>query len=454
MWRLESVAGMTRGEWLRSIAMVAAMGAILCQSPTSRAADARTVMDASAFVKMIGICVHMPYTDGAYANLPNVLADLKFLGVRNVRDGIPGTDGVPSLQARDALKRMALEGIKFNMIFPSGLGAGAAINYLQILEKAVPGSVAYVEGYNEINNFAVSFDGATGPEAALNGQKALYHAIKADPALKAVPVIDLTGFDMVKDPKFTHGSSLAGLADVMNIHVYAQNGDQPERWIAPGKPSIYAAMKDDLPKAITEFGYATRPESGWLVIGVDERTQAKGILNGLLDAARAGFDVIYIYELLDEKADPENAELGFHFGLFTFDNRPKAAAKTIRNLTSLLAADDGGGTRAVAGAQAVEVVVEAPGAKEPVHSLALTKANGNPVAAVWREPPFWNRAEGKPLEAPPLQVTVSFKGACRSTRTYDVLTSDQPVATQAIATVALSLGDHGQFVECVRAHPP
>jgi hypothetical protein len=434
--------------------MVAAMGSVVCLSPTSRAADARTVMDASAFVKMIGICVHMPYTDGAYANLSNVLADLKFLGVRNVRDGIPGTDSIPSLQARDALKRMAFEGVKFSMIFPSGLSAAAAISYLQVLEKAVPGSVAYVEGYNEINNFAVSFDGVTGPEAALNGQKALYQAIKADPALKGIPVIDLTGFEMVKDPKFTYGSSLAGFADLMNIHVYAQNGDQPGRWITPGKPEIYAALKDNLPKAITEFGYATRPESGWLVIGVDEQTQAKGILNGLLDAARAGFDAAYIYELLDEKADPENTELGFHFGLFTFDNKPKATANMIRNLTTVLARSDGVAAGAPTEAQPVEVAVDASDAKEPVHSLVLAKANGNPIAAVWREPPFWNRAEGKPLEAPPLQVTVSFKGACRSTRIYDVLTSDQPVATQTTGTAVLNLGDHGQFVECVRADRP
>jgi hypothetical protein len=119
----------------------------------------------------------------------------------------------------------------------------------------------------------------------------------------------------------------------------------------------------------------------------------------------------------------------------------------------LLASGDGVGTEQ-ASTRSVEVAIDAPGAKEPVHSLALAKANGNLVAAVWREPPFWNRAAGRPLEAPAQQVTVSFKGNCRLTRTYDVLSSEQPIASQATATVSLSLGDHGQFVECVRADQP
>jgi hypothetical protein len=415
----------------------------------ARAVDERIVMTGADLVRMIGVCVHMPYNDGAYANLQNVLADLKYLGVKGVRDGIPKTDSVPSMLARDALRRMAFDGIKFDLIFQAGFGVREAISYLQTLEKAVSGSVAYVEGYNEINNFPVTFEGQAGPNAALAGQRAIYQALKADDRLKTVPVIDMTGFEMVKEPGFAYGDTLSGFADVMNIHFYAQNGDQPGRGIQPGKPSNYASMRENLPKVITEFGYATRPESGWLVIGVDERTQAKGILNGLFDAARSGYDRVYIYELLDEKADPNNSELQFHFGLFTFENRPKIAAQTIRNLTAILA-ERGGGPAPGRGSAATptQVQVGPVESADPIQSLTVVRAGGDPILALWHEPRFWDRAKGSPIEASPLPVSVTFAASCASVKIYDPLLSDQPVSTHGNGPISVMLEDHVKLIEC------
>jgi hypothetical protein len=431
----------------RMLFSLAALGCAVGFAADCVSAAERTEISASDFVNMIGVGVHMRYTDGAYADTLKVIEDITFLGIRRVRDDLPGNDTRESLHARDMLKRMAFDRIRFNLIFPGRWKESGAIDFLKILEMAVPGSVASVEGYNEINNVPVTFDGLGGVAGAAAGQRAIYQAIKSNPALSHVPVIDMTGFVEVNDSTFNYGASLKGYADVMNMHSYAQNGAQPGGWINAEKLGHYKAIEEPMPKVITEFGYASMPQSGWLVIGVDERTQAKGILNGLFDAARSGYDGIYIYELLDQKPDPEQKELEFHFGLFDFDNRPKLAAGAIRNLTAIL----GGGMNAGRKMpnESVRITVEAPESGEQVRSLGLRKSNGTQLAAIWRETPFWDRASGQPLEATSVPAKISFGRSCSAIKSYDLLQSSEPVATAAGGVISVNVGDYVQLVECL-----
>lgn len=426
------------------------LATMICLSCGPLSAEEGKVLRAADLTDSIGVNTHMTYNDGAYANLGHVLDDLKFLGIRRIRDILPGTDSQPSLQGRDALRRMAYDHIKLNIFVPSGW-TPTSIAWLRSLESSVPGAVASIEGYNEINNFPPTYEGQRGPAAAKAGQSALYETIKSDPVLKHVPVIDMTGFEMIKDPRFSYATTLAGYADVMNLHFYAQNGAQPSTWINPARPTIYRNVGSELPKVITEFGYSSKPESKWGFIGVDERSQAKGILNGLFDAARSGYDKVYLYELLDEKPDREMKELEFHFGLFTFTNEPKQAAEAIRNLTKVLA--DGNGARngpgnPPAAAAPINVRLEEPDDGVPAHWLTLVKDDGSRIIALWRETPFWDRATGAPLEAPSIRATVSFGAACGSIRTYDLLQSSEPIAVNKGDSVSIGIADHVQLVEC------
>jgi len=438
--------------WLRRLASCAALsfllfGCAVVGVSKAQASSVRSEISAFDLVQMIGVGIHLRYTDTAYANVRNVMDDMKYLGIDNARDDLPGTDNRESLYARDMIKRMAFERIKFDLCFPIQWQEVGAIGFLKILQQIIPGSVASVEGFNEINGNAGYFKGQVATAAA--GQKAIYDAIKSDPMLHHIPVIDMTGFVELKDPTSDYGSSLKGYADLMNNHVYAQNGDQPgARSITPDKLGPYKAMEEPMPKAITEFGYASLPQSGWLVIGVDERTQAKGILNGLFDAARSGYDRIYIYELLDQKPDPSLKELEFHFGLFTVDNRPKVAALALRNLTQVLR--DSSNSVAARKTSAQPIRADAPGSKEPVFTLSLNKSDGTQIAAIWRESPFWDRASGRPIDSTPVRANVSFEGACSSIRQYDILKSAAPVATSAGNAISLDLEDYVQLVECVK----
>ena len=438
---------------MRIVAILAVViGAVVIPMRIPKAYGQVRSISTSQLVQMIGVNVHMRYTDGAYANPTNVLQALRFLGVSHVRDLMPGTGAPADMQARDALRRMVFEGIKLNLIFSGGWRPAEAVDLVRNLEKAVPGSVASVEGYNEINNFPVTFEDQSGLAAAAAGQKALYQSFKGSLDVRHIPVIDMTGFEMLKDPKFTYGSSLEGYADVMNVHAYAQNGQQPSIWINPEKIEAYKSLQQVLPKVITEFGYSTMPQSGWLVIGVDERTQAKGLLNGLFDAARSGYDKLYFYELLDQKPDPASKQLEFHFGLFTFENRPKVAAQAIRNLLQVLGERESGSAAEPNRPEpngSFHLDVQKPERGDQFFTLGLMKSDGTQVAAVWRETMFWDRDTGQPLEADGITATLTFDKPCESVKVYDVLRSSEPTAVSTGGAVSVVIGDHVQLVECV-----
>jgi hypothetical protein len=418
----------------------------LAGSYAAIAAEPRPKIAAAKLIDMIGVNIHMQYADGAYGDLSKVLQLFKFLGVKHARDVVPVG------AARGIVRRMAYDGIRFDFFVSDDWKKGGFLDYAKNLEHNVPGVIASVEGYNEINNSSVKFDGLQGAEAAFVAQRQLYSSIKADPDLSHIPVLDLTGFEMVRHPEAESRTSLQGYADVMNVHAYAQNGNQPGTWIGPGVPEIYSNLNDNLPKAVTEFGYASFPQSGWLVIGVDEPAQAKGIVNGLFDAAAFGFERVYVYELLDQRPDPASANRELHFGLFTSDYRPKLAAQAISNVIRILSGS--AISRAAASSLSIEgkieIKPESAIGEFPVRSLQIARSDGVALVAVWRETPFWDRPKGRPLEEPSIPAKVLFASGCRSTKIYDVLRSSEPISVAEGDTASLFVGDHVQLVECAK----
>ena len=53
---------------------------------------------------------------------------------------------------------------------------------------AYPGSIIAIEGPNEVNNFAVNYEGLTGTAGAQAFQADLYAAVNASPILQDIPV--------------------------------------------------------------------------------------------------------------------------------------------------------------------------------------------------------------------------------------------------------------------------
>ena len=412
-------------------------------------AEPRLATAAAAFLDTLGVNTHIAYKDGAYADAGLVARDLRFLGVYQVREGIVDHWGPDTASLAD-YTLLARAGMKFDLVVSHQPQAGPARPFLDTnllmldaLRGAMPGSIAAVEGPNEINNWPVtSYKGLAGAAAALASQHDLYAAVHAARGLRGVQVYDLTGGPQQ--------DTLAGRADVANQHPYSHNALPPARWIASGFAAAYA-IPGLYPRVITEIGNFTLPP-GWpagkawweagTFLGVDEATQAKSILTTYFDAFAQGIRRTYVYELLDEKPDPGGAETFMHYGLFHADHAPKPAAAAIHALTAILTARGPTPVNA-AGKDRLDYALAAMPAT--ANTVLLQRVDGVFVLVLWNEVPFWawDAQTSHPVSTPPVPVTLTLPQGAKIVQVFDPLVAATPVASATDASsIPLGLVDH------------
>ncbi|WP_321783548.1 calcium-binding protein [Paraburkholderia sp. J94] len=425
---------------LAAFSLVAGLAASLGGSAAH--ADAVRAMPAQDFIDTLAVNTHVNYTDGAYVNVHNVADDLAWLGIRHVRDMMP--TGTPPF---DNYVYLARRGVKFNFLMRTNIDQ--AIDQAVALNTAVPGSVVSIEGFNEVDNFPVTYNGLKGAAAGLALQREIYSRVRNASALAGVPVYDLTGYD----PKLV--DTRASSADYSNTHFYPQNGEQPsynangDRWLPAALGSV---KKFELPVVVTEFGYFSMPQSGWYMLGVDEPTQAKGVLNGYMDAAAAGVKRLFVYELLDQKPDPQNKNAEMHYGMFRNDNSPKLVAHSIRNLTTILNTTTPHRASAAARDTLTYTLSDMP---VSANSFLLKKKDGRFVLALWNETLIWDRANGTPLESPPAPVKLDFGANARRVDVYDPMVSAEPLTTHRDQRqLTVNVPDHVILLEITPADRP
>ena len=385
-------------------------------------ADAADMLSTKDFVSRLGVNVHVEYTDGDYHNVGQVISDLKYLGIANVRDANLN----PRNQGQRAYFNLADAGIRMDLIMLGGHDPADSIHAAESLQTEFPGSVVAIEGPNEIDHAPFKYQGQGGGPAAIALQQDLYRMAKASDVLKATPVYSFS---------LGSGATPTGGYDAVALHPYPQNGTQPGAWIhkearmsPPGATSV-----------ITEAGYASLPT--WTSKGVDEDAQARLTLNLLFDSALQGFQAIYLYELLDAYDDPTGKDGGQHYGLFDHQGNPKKVAVALHNLTSILASD-------APGAALTDPGVTLSGTATPPNQLILAKSHGVFDIVVWQEPRIWDSSKHARVEVADTPVKVSLGQAFHSAKVYDPLTGTAPVTQAQNATsVDVALSDHPVIVE-------
>ncbi len=385
---------------------------------------ATNAIRAASFVSSIGVNTHIDYTDGKYANVKNVIADLKYLGVTEVRDASLN----PAFQGQADYGIAAAAGIKFDFIVQGGRSISDTLSQLNTFVTAHPGSIAAIEGPNEINNAPFTYAGLSGAAAAVAYQDALYAAVRADPLLKNVPVFSFSlGAGATPD---------AGSYNEVALHPYPQNGTEPLFWLQNAMKADPAGSQP----VITEFGYDSLP-TWWM--GVDPQTQAKETLNGLFDAMQLGVPQTFLYELLDAYPDPNN-QGGYHYGLFDINNNPKPVAVAIHNLTTILA-DTGAQANTFATSSLAYSVNSLPSTGS---STLLEKSNGTYDLVLWNEPTIWNATTHQEVAASATSVSVNLGKVYASVEVFDPLSSSSPIKTyKNVSEVSVSLTDHPVIVQ-------
>lgn len=378
------------------------------------------------FLDRLGIATHVRYSDGAYANHAATIEKLAYLGINRIRDTAPkAASTLPYSRYLDA-------GIRFSMsCSPDGAALTDASQAGEVLDRIIARfpdalGIDYLEGPNEPNNQPIAFAGVkdtkTSFAAVTAYMEALYAAMRSRPAFEKIPLLGVANY-----PR------LQVRSDMDNEHPYPKSGDQPG-------PTMTKTMAGRTrPVVMTEFGYNTGPVTPWPT-PVDEYTQALLLLNGVFDAISLGVRRIYIYELLDEKADPEFKIPNLHWGIYKFGGAPKVAATALHNLTRILAPERAAG-------EAASVLPQASGLPATAKHLVLQKGPTTTLVILWNEPDIWDQTASKPLTVSAAEVAVTFPAA-QQIRIFDPLSSDQP--TQVLgpgSSASVRLGAFPQIVE-------
>jgi hypothetical protein len=413
-------------------------GVALMLSAHGSSSAATNVITPRDFVDSIGVNTHLGYAATPYRDLPAVSRELNYIGVRHVRDHLPL--GKPAV---GPLKALAARGVLFDLIVGGGRPdrpfdpERAVAATRQFLAEA-PNSVEAIEGFNETNNWPVYYQDKGGDAAAHAGMAALYQAVKADPVLKGLPV-----YDMTTTERF---SSIAGRADFANDHPYPRNGGRARFTY------VHYDRGENQPRVVTEIGNFSLP-AGWpngrpwwagsTMLGVDELTQAKSILDSVFWAAQRGVTRTYIYELLDEGPDPAHKSPGQHFGLFRADHSPKPAAIALHNLTDYLnSIRDDRGERPPA---AAPIRIADP----EVNRLLMAGGKNIFVAALWTNDPFWARGAGSAGPAPTRvkQTRVELLRPVVRAAQFDPLKGDRVALEVKGSVLEVPVVDHPTLLE-------
>jgi hypothetical protein len=400
----------------------------------------RQAKAASDFLDSIGVNIHAGFSWTTYDDIGKVLDSLDYLGVRHLRDTL--TDQGNWLQRID---QIGAQGYKFDFFINHG-AFGLEWQLGQIAQRA--GMLAAIEGPNETDVWPVTHEGLTGMEATRALMADLHAAVTADPVLSKFPLLQ-TSFAFHE--AFLQAGDLSAFADFANTHSYLPAGhppSTPDHTLLPPGAALDQLIREaqivspGLRPWTTEAGYHTATGSHPME-GVSEAVQGKYTPRLLLEQYARGVERTYLYELLDQAADPGMTDWQMHFGLFRADGTPKPAAEAIRAMTTLLR-DDG---RAFTPGTLDYTLKGMPGTAD---DLLLQESDGTFDLILWNDADNWDDAGNIAVEAPAALVTLGLISATGTIRIYSL--SDGALLTTHTGTagpqnITLALPDTPLLVE-------
>ncbi len=330
-----------------------------------------------AFGDSVGVNAHILWSDSSYAHFDTIVARMKELGVRYLRDGLCAT----CEHHVDRLQRLGAAGIKSHIIAGDLRDGSAEMQEnLAVLRTRLKDAVASFGAPNEP-------DMVGDPDWVANTrayQRELWTRVKGDPS-SGLPVL---GPAVARDGSEAALGDLSDYLDRGNIHPYP-GGGTPLHNIASERAD---ASRCPAPSRSWPPRSATTPT--WSRTSGHHPTSERAIgyytPRTALEGFRNGVERSYIYQLLDPWSPTEADARGFSkmensFGLLRWDLSRKPGFLGLRNLLDAV----GGDSAPVPSPGGLRYGLE--GAGPDVRQLLLRSSDGRFSLVVWREVSVWDR---------------------------------------------------------------
>jgi hypothetical protein len=254
-------------------------------------------------------------------------------------------------------------------------------------------------------------------------QHRLYATVRRAPSLAGVPVFGPT---LVFGDDFRRLGSLARYTDFGNVHPYS-GGQVPdanlgynrakEKLVAPRRPLV-----------ASEAGFHNAIHSGDGNRPVSERAQADYVPRLFLDFFRSGVSRTYLYELLDEQANPSRSNAQQHYGLLRHNFTEKPAFRALKALLHSLGPADSRGFPLAPLDYGL-----ATGAPGDLERLLLQTGPRTYALVVWRNVSVWNTDVLRPRRVEPRTVNVALGSGARAVTVRDLrLSKPVPASGQSV----------------------
>jgi hypothetical protein len=430
---------------------------LLSSSPVT-AAEAvrlRATGRAGTVADMVGIGTDIAAANTTrYGDISLVGRSLNELGIKDLREPmvLPSTNETQALNQREGWKRLAemVPGLTVTSVIGKiDDTQGTVAEYADYVRGSLGGGagvIAGVENGNEPNapkRYWNHDDEYGWVPLVRKRQEQMAREFGGGSGLEAIDVLGPSLSGGKAPLQYQRLGDISAHLDVGNFHLYPGNTEA-------GMPSdelddVISGIKNnigDAPYWCTEVGMHQGRDSSAGMAFYPEEVAAEYIARIPLEHFNRGVSRVYLYELLDQRPDPEHVDSKAHFGLVRATDPPtqKPAFQTVQRLLSLLR--DSGPSFTPSGRS-----LTLRGVPADCRYVVLEKSDSRRYLCLWRDVQLWDLREERAVAVNPVQVDVELDRPA-GVRKYIPSASADPVSTRAtVSRMSVELAESVVILE-------
>lgn len=400
---------------------------------TTAASTSEKAQSAYDFVNSIGVNTHLNYFDRTYGDFPLVQRELSAIGIRHVRDGVHLLNADYNQAVYSRWSQLGAIGIRFDAVLDprSDLGPITSDKLDQVNQLAGQ-TIESFEGPNELDISNIS----SWPSVDRDYQEDIYRSVEAMSSTKSTAVV---GPSLAFASKGSYVGDISDRITYGNLHPYPA-GKMPST-IFPEQPLLAKELSNGKKIFVTESGYHNALNDHRDQPAISESAAAKYIPRLFLENFLQGIPRTYLYEFLDEAADPGLANFQMHWGLVRSDGSRKPAFTAVNNLISEL-------NDVVEPVSLQEMTYSLDIENQQVHHLLLQKSNGQFFLIFWQEVPSYDEKNQQDVSVSPQLIHLNLAHNARNIDIYEPSVQSQPLHVYAnVTTIPLDVPDHPLVVQ-------